>query len=161
MADPTSTVLAHMRVPGEPAVYVLGSFERRVTLYSQQVRALNLVHALTNGGHLTPGQHVAVIGGGVAGLTAAAALLHLGLNVTLLEKQADLLPLIIAVCIFGAAATVVPIPRQSSRSADACSTRRFASFIAVVMQLASNDARASCPNGQVSASPARPCCASG
>ena len=42
MADPTSTVLPHMRVPGEPAVYVLGSFERRVTLYSQQVRALNL-----------------------------------------------------------------------------------------------------------------------
>ena len=74
-------------------MYVLGSFERRITLYSQQVRALNLVYELTAAGHLTAGQHVAVIGGGAAGLTAAAALLRLGLNITLLEKQPDLLPL--------------------------------------------------------------------
>lgn len=93
MADATSIVLPHMRVPGERAVYVLGSFERRITLYSQQVRALNLVYALTTEGHLTAGQHVAVIGGGAAGLTAAAALLHLGFNITLLEKQPELLPL--------------------------------------------------------------------
>lgn len=69
--DATSIVLHHMRVPGERAVYVLGSFERRLTLYSQQVRALNLVYALTSAGHLRAGQHVAVIGGGAAGLTGA------------------------------------------------------------------------------------------
>lgn len=55
MADATSIVLQHMRVPGERAVYVLGSFERRITLYSQQVRALNLVYALTAAGHLAAG----------------------------------------------------------------------------------------------------------
>lgn len=33
-------------VPGTKRVFVLGSFEQRVTVYSQQVRALNLVDAL-------------------------------------------------------------------------------------------------------------------
>lgn len=65
-----------MRVPGagggppEP-IYVLGSFERRVTLYAQQVRALNLAFVLFDTGRLTPGATVAVIGGGASGLTAA------------------------------------------------------------------------------------------
>jgi hypothetical protein len=48
--------------------------EQRVTLYSQQVRALNLVAALISEGRLTEGSRVAIIGGGAAGLTAAAAI---------------------------------------------------------------------------------------
>lgn len=33
-------------IPGTGSVLVLGSFEKRVTVYAQQVRALNLVDAL-------------------------------------------------------------------------------------------------------------------
>jgi tetratricopeptide (TPR) repeat protein len=87
-------VLRHMAVPGEPNLYVIGCFERRVTLYSQQVRALNLVYALQHEKRLKPGDAVAVIGGGVAGMTAAAGAARLGYEVTLLEKGDVLLPLL-------------------------------------------------------------------
>ncbi|MFL5358174.1 FAD-dependent oxidoreductase [Archangium sp.] len=86
-------VIRHMQVPEEPGLYVLGCFERRVTLRSQQVRALNLVHALRETGRIRQDSHVAVIGGGAAGMTLAAAAARLGCAVTLLEKQAQLLPL--------------------------------------------------------------------
>jgi tetratricopeptide (TPR) repeat protein len=70
----------------EDGLYVLGCFERRVTLLSQQVRALNLVHSLRSQGLLAAGSSIAVIGGGVAGLTAAAGAARLGCEVTLLER---------------------------------------------------------------------------
>jgi len=53
-------------------VFVLGSFEKRVTVYSQQVRALNLVDAILAKG-LRANARVAIVGGGVAGMTAAVA----------------------------------------------------------------------------------------
>jgi len=87
-------VLRHMEVPGEPGLYVLGCFERRVTLYSQQVRALNLVYALHHEKRLKPGDAVAVIGGSVAAMTTAAGAARLGYEVTLLEKGGVLLPLL-------------------------------------------------------------------
>ena len=83
--------LAHMVV--EDGLYVLGCFERRVTLLSQQVRALNLVHSLRARGLLPAGSSIAVIGGGVAGLTAAAGAARLGCDVTLLERGEGLLHL--------------------------------------------------------------------
>ncbi|MFL5344493.1 MAG: FAD-dependent oxidoreductase [Hyalangium sp.] len=84
-------ILQQMEVPGESGVFVLGCFERRVTLYSQQVRALNLIHSLFVENRLREGARVAVVGGGVAGLTAAAGAAVRGCKVTLLEAQADLL----------------------------------------------------------------------
>ncbi|HEY1945507.1 MAG TPA: FAD-dependent oxidoreductase [Bryobacteraceae bacterium] len=69
-----------------PDVYLLGCYARRVTLYSQQVRALNLIYALREEGKLVKDCEVAVIGGGAAGLTAAAAAAHFGARVTLIEK---------------------------------------------------------------------------
>lgn len=81
-----SRLLDLMSVPGRPGLYVLGSFAKRVTLYSQQVRALNLVEALCRTGALAPGSRVAVIGGGAAGLTAAAGAAVRGLEVSRLEK---------------------------------------------------------------------------
>lgn len=78
--------------PGEP-IYVIGSFERRVTLYSQQVRALNLAYALFETRRLSRGAKVAVIGGGAAGVTAALGLAHLGAEVQLIERADVLLPL--------------------------------------------------------------------
>ena len=80
----TADVLTHMRV--EEGLYVVGCFEKRVTLLSQQVRALNLVHSLRIEGLLAEGSSIVVIGGGVAGLTAAAGAARLGCEVTLLER---------------------------------------------------------------------------
>lgn len=83
------TLLDAFSVPDYPAVYVLGCFARRVTFYSQQVRALNFVDALCNSGRVTGRRELAVIGAGVAGLTAAAALLRRGAPVRIFERRAD------------------------------------------------------------------------
>ncbi len=62
-------------VPGTKRVFVLGCFEQRVTVYSQQVRALNLVDAMLSQEMVRlKGGRVAIVGGGVAGMTAAVAL---------------------------------------------------------------------------------------
>jgi hypothetical protein len=82
-------LLERMGVPRHPRVYVLGTFARHVTFYSQQVRALNLVDALCGMGRVAEGSSVAVVGAGLAGLTAAAAALRRGLHVHLVEKRGD------------------------------------------------------------------------
>lgn len=89
-----SDILAHMQVPKLPGVFVLGCFERRITFYSQQVRALNLLYALSASGRLQHDSHVLVIGAGAAGLTAAAAARRLGARVTLLERGDEVMPLL-------------------------------------------------------------------
>lgn len=81
-------------VPDEPGVYILGCLrEQRVTIRSQQVRALNLISALLSSGILQAGMSVAIIGGGAAGLTAAAAAAIKGCTVSLFERKAQLLHL--------------------------------------------------------------------
>jgi hypothetical protein len=93
--DEWQTVLDLFRVPNRP-IYVLGSFARHVTLYSQQIRALNLVAALSKTSVISEDTHIAVIGGGAAGLTAAvaaAALLKEKGRVLLLEELDGLLEL--------------------------------------------------------------------
>jgi HI0933-like protein len=70
-----------------PGIYILGCFARHVTLYSQQVRALNLVYGLYAIGELKAGEQVVVIGAGAAGLMAAAAAAYLQCKVTLLEEM--------------------------------------------------------------------------
>ena len=72
---------------------MLGCLERRVTLHSQQIRALNLVYALRELGIVNPGGAILIVGGGVAGLTAAAGAARLGMRVTLLECADELLHL--------------------------------------------------------------------
>jgi hypothetical protein len=68
-------IIAEARIPGTQSVLVLGSFEKRVTVYAQQVRALNLVDALLSEGLVRPqGGKIAIIGGGAAGITAAVGL---------------------------------------------------------------------------------------
>ncbi len=84
-------ILQQMEVPGEHGVFILGCFERRVTLYSQQVRALNLIHALFAEKRLQAGSRVGIVGGGVGGMTAAAGAAVRGCKVTLLEQEDDLL----------------------------------------------------------------------
>jgi hypothetical protein len=82
-----------------PGLYVIRSLERGVTIYSQQVRAHNLAWALSElhrGGGRKLGK-VAVVGGGIAGLTTAACLLSLlsddaNVAITLFERSWDLCP---------------------------------------------------------------------
>lgn len=67
-------ILQKTLVPGTRSVFFLGCFESCVTLYSQQVRAFNLVDAILDQGLLREKGKVAIAGGGAAGITAAAAL---------------------------------------------------------------------------------------
>ncbi|WNG61955.1 FAD-dependent oxidoreductase [Archangium gephyra] len=87
MNSPTPhQLLQHMEVPSLPGIFILGCLERRVTLYSQQVRALNLAFSLFETRRLSRGAEVLVIGAGAAGLTFAAGAAQLGARVTVLER---------------------------------------------------------------------------
>jgi NADPH-dependent 2,4-dienoyl-CoA reductase/sulfur reductase-like enzyme len=98
-----ASVLATYCVPGSP-LYVVGTFDIGVTVFSQQVRALNLVWALIESG-LIPTTlpsttcdapiKVAIVGGGFAGLSVAAGLLKKQANtsITIYEERDTLLPL--------------------------------------------------------------------
>lgn len=66
-------IIAASKVPNTDGVFFLGCFESRVTLYAQQVRALNLADAIIASGRIRPKGRVAIVGGGAAGITAAAA----------------------------------------------------------------------------------------
>jgi len=81
-------------------LFIVGTFDAGVTILSQQVRALNLAWALIETGQVPTeleqsSQRVAVVGGGFAGLTVAAALLTKGARVqlTVFERRDTLLPL--------------------------------------------------------------------
>lgn len=89
-----SDVIEGASVRDRPKLYVLGCYDRRITFYSQQVRALSLVHALHELGYLRDNPQIAVIGAGAAGVTAAAAaaLASEG-RVVLFETADELLPL--------------------------------------------------------------------
>ncbi|MBV8376473.1 MAG: NAD(P)-binding protein, partial [Verrucomicrobia bacterium] len=72
-------------------VFAIGCFARYVTLYSQQVRALNLIRALLATAVIARGKKLAVIGAGASGLTAAAAAAVKGVNVTVMEELEGIL----------------------------------------------------------------------
>lgn len=55
-------------------IFVIGLRDVGVTIFNQQLRALNLVWALDRAGRLRDPMRIAVVGGGIAGLTAAMAL---------------------------------------------------------------------------------------
>jgi hypothetical protein len=82
----TQKLLDLLTVTKRPGVYILGCLGRNITIYSQQVRAINLVDALCKSGWLVPGARVAIVGGGAAGITAAAALVRRGALVKVLES---------------------------------------------------------------------------
>jgi hypothetical protein len=84
-------VLDRMSVPKHPNVYYLGRRAVRLTFISQQTRAVNLVWALKESNLL--GRRVAVVGGGLAGITAARAASLVGAHVVLFERQSDTLHL--------------------------------------------------------------------
>lgn len=88
-------LLQCFRVPTTDNVYILGCFERRVTIHSQQIRAFNLIHSLyatSYQPHQAP--HFVIIGAGIAGLTAAYAALKKRARVTLIEQHPQPLALL-------------------------------------------------------------------
>lgn len=72
---------------------MLGCASSPLTFHSQQRRACNLAWALSATGRLGAGVRVAVIGGGLAGLTATACLGSLGCEVSLFEREPDVMRL--------------------------------------------------------------------
>jgi hypothetical protein len=92
MAPPEKSVLEQFTIAEN--LYLLGTFEKGLTIYNQQVRALNLVWAMIEEVPKEVLRRVAVIGGGFAGLTAAVGLLQKGVeHVSVFEKRAALCPL--------------------------------------------------------------------
>lgn len=74
-------------------LYFLGPRQDRITFYSQQVRALRLVHALAETKALKPNEKVAVVGAGIGGVTAAVAFALSGAKVTLYDPAGEVLQL--------------------------------------------------------------------
>jgi FAD dependent oxidoreductase len=79
--------------PKHVNLFFLGAAETRITFYSQQVRALRLVHGLAQTGRLKTSDRVAVVGAGAAGVSAALALASFGARVDLIEQATDVLHL--------------------------------------------------------------------
>lgn len=81
----------------EEKIYLLFPAGRRITVYAQQVRALTLVEALRETEWMPKVQSVAIVGGGISGITAAMALyvakLRETLTVTIFESRDRLVPL--------------------------------------------------------------------
>lgn len=81
-------ILELMGVPGWHNLYILGVFAKRVTIYSQQVRAVNLIDAIHYYWKPLADTSICIVGGGAAGLTAAArAVETYGAKVTVLEES--------------------------------------------------------------------------
>src|SRR5438552_19113901 len=88
---PYDRILDLMSPPGFPNLYVLGAYAKRLTIYSQQIRAVNLVEAIHWYRQPLKGLEVAIVGGGVAGVTAAAMAIQRGAPVTLIERLQNIL----------------------------------------------------------------------
>ncbi len=78
-------------------IYLLFPASLRINILSQQIRALELVDALSTEAWMAGVTSIAVIGGGASGLTAAAALKNAGLrdelSITIFESRDQLMPL--------------------------------------------------------------------
>lgn len=87
-------VISGAAINAHPGAFVLGLEDTRITFFSQQVRALELAYALQREQFIRENARIAVIGGGAAGVTFAAAIaLQGGASVSLFEQADRLLPL--------------------------------------------------------------------
>lgn len=109
MSDMTASACLKRYQLGRSAIYIVGAFNKGITVFSQQVRALNLVWALIEGckvnldtedrsgsQSLDPSRkQIAIVGAGFAGLTVAAGLLKNRVNadITVFEQRDTVLPL--------------------------------------------------------------------
>ena len=89
-----SDILDGAAAPADAGVFVIGTFDSRITFYSQQVRGLELAYALKDQGRLRQGMRCAVVGAGAAGVAAASALVLLEeLHVALFDTANEVLSL--------------------------------------------------------------------
>jgi len=89
-SNPAAAELLELfHIPGgvAPGVYAVGLAAKRITLADQQRRAVNLVWALLVEGRVKAPERLAIIGGGVAGVTAAAYAVYAGLQVDLFDEH--------------------------------------------------------------------------
>lgn len=88
--DP-KTIINQMELPGNPGIFILGSYENNVSILSQQTRAINLALSLESAGRLkTEGniyKNIIVLGNGVAGKTAAAMFQRCHCNVKVIAPS--------------------------------------------------------------------------
>ena len=84
-------ILEQSYVLGSINTYILGCTDKRVTYNTQQTRAFNLIWALFDTEKIKKKSNVAVVGGGLAGMTAAAALNMMGCKVTLYHDKRALM----------------------------------------------------------------------
>ncbi|ADM08340.1 hypothetical protein PB2503_01307 [Parvularcula bermudensis HTCC2503] len=74
-------------------IYALGCFEKKKTVYTQQARALTLIHALFKAGKIAKGTKIGIVGGGISGIAAAIAAKKVGARVVVVEKEENLIPI--------------------------------------------------------------------
>jgi hypothetical protein len=88
--------LDHARPVAGSNRFVIGTYERNITLFRQQMRALNLIFALRVSSDEAPSDppiaKIAIIGGGAFGVTAAAAAASIGIDAYIYEQHQILLP---------------------------------------------------------------------
>jgi hypothetical protein len=92
-ADSLGNWIEMSSLPGSDGLFFLGTCERRITFYSQQVRAFRLARALHERGVIKGGDAIAVVGAGAAGVTSALALGLLGYDVGLYDPAVEVLQL--------------------------------------------------------------------
>jgi hypothetical protein len=73
--------------------YIIGIYQKGVTIHNQQIRALNIFYCLHQLDKINKDTRIAIIGGGFAGVTFASAALNCKMQVALFEKRPILLPL--------------------------------------------------------------------
>jgi hypothetical protein len=88
---PYDRILELTTLPGRPNVHLLGVYAKRLTVYSQQTRAVNLVDAIHWYRRPLNNLKVAVVGAGAAGITAAARAIQYGAHITLIERLQNVL----------------------------------------------------------------------
>jgi hypothetical protein len=92
--DPSvQLIISQSEVANIPNTYSIGCYAKRVTFHSQQNRALNLVWALFEKAKIASGSNVAIVGGGLAGMTVAVAAKEKGCKVTIFEIEDDFMPI--------------------------------------------------------------------
>ncbi|HRE62289.1 MAG TPA: hypothetical protein PKU77_00785 [Ferruginibacter sp.] len=75
----------------EKGQYLVGVFEPTITFYKQQVRTTNIFYALLKEKEIKKGDKIAVLGGGIAGLTFASLAIKCGILVHHYEQNSNFL----------------------------------------------------------------------
>jgi hypothetical protein len=73
--------------------YLIGLYQPGITIYKQQVRALNIFYCLHLTGRINKDSIIAVIGGGIAGVTFAAASSKSKIETHIFEKYEEYIPI--------------------------------------------------------------------